>query len=366
VKVLKEEKITSAQVIMLVAGYFIGSFIVTNTISSTGADAWFAVLVSIVQALILTCITATIAMLNQGRSLVEILVCCFGKTGGKIISVIYLLFTVYLTAAILTSISNYSNTVNYPETPILFISICYMIVIAFAVNIGLEVMGRISEVLILLVIIISFIALISLVTNFHPDSILPLFKYGIAKPTIAGLKNGLFPFAEIFYALNILPNLNDKKKTFSTLCLTTLVAGGVLFLFTVRNLSVLGVNMAERNVFPSEKVFRLMPSIDITPLLDINVIILGIIRVSFILYSEAKIIGDIFGLKDFKIFVLPLAAFEIAVSSSLLRTIFIEFYVVDNIYPLIYIPIFVVLPIIVMIISLIKKKKPKAEPPLLE
>ena len=55
-----------------------------------------------------------------------------------------------------------------------------------------------------------------------------------------------------------------------------------------------------------------MPSsIDIIPLLDINVIVYGILKVSLALYAQAKILGDIFGLKEFKINVLPLAALDI-------------------------------------------------------
>jgi len=366
VKPLKEEKISSFQVTALIAGFFLGTSIVLNSAAESGADAWFSGLVAIAGGLILAGITAALAALHPGKSLVGILIFCFGKTAGKIIGFGYLLYSIWLSSVVVLTFSYYNVTVSFPETPILYISICYMLVIAFTVKLGLEVMGRISEVLIVFVVIIAAVTLFSFLTSFHPDAFLPMFKDGLAKPFTAGLKDSVLPFAEIFLALNILPNLNDRKKTFSVVWIAVLIAGGVLLLFTIRNISVLGVDVAARNIYPSEKVFRLMPGLDIIPLLDINVIILGIIKVSLTLYAGAKILGDIFGLKDFKTFVLPLAALDIVISVFVHRDIFTQLFVFDYIVPIVYIPILVIMPLIMMIISLIKKEKPGAEPPVLE
>jgi spore germination protein KB len=176
----------------------------------------------------------------------------------------------------------------------------------------------------------------------------------------------VFPYAEVFLALNILPNLNDKKKTFKSLYLAVLVAGGVMYLFTIRNISVLGVNMTAINVFPSEKVFRLMPALDIIPLLDINVIVFGILKVSVVLYAQAKMLGDIFGLKEFKIYVLPLATLDIILSTTLHPDFITELYVANNIVPLMYVPVLFVMPLIMLIISLVKKENPDEHPLKLE
>ncbi|MPM83015.1 hypothetical protein SDC9_130078 [bioreactor metagenome] len=155
-----------------------------------------------------------------------------------------------------------------------------------------------------------------------------------------------------------MPNLNDIKKTSKSLVLAVLVAGGIMYIFTVRNISVLGVSVTARNVFPSEKVFRLMPVLDIIPLLDINVIVFGILKVALVLYAQAKMLGDIFGLKEFKINVLPLAALDIVISSVMTHDFITQLYVAKNIVPLAYVPILIVMPLTTLIVSLMKKKKP--------
>ena len=358
-KPLKEEKISSYQIVMLITGFFLGTSIVLNPAAKDGSDAWFTGLVAIASGLLISCITVALAVKHPDKSLVEILIFCFGGIAGRIIGFIYFLFAMWLTSVVLLAFSNYSNSVSYPETSILLLSICYMLIIAFAVKIGLEAMGRISEVLIVLAIIIVAVAFLSVITDFHPDAFLPIFKDGVIKPAASGFMAGLLPFAEVFLALNIMPNLNDKKKTAKSLYLAVLVAGGFMYLFTIRNISVLGVSVTARNVFPSEKVFRLMPGIDIIPLLDINVIVFGILKVSLALYAQAKILGDLFGLKEFKINVLPLAALDIVISTILGHDFITQLYVAKNIVPLMYVPVLVVMPLAMLIISWIKKDKSK-------
>ena len=129
--------------------------------------------------------------------------------------------------------------------PILFLSICYMIVIAFAVKIGLEAIARVSEVLMVLAILIAAVAFFSVLTDFHPRRLpAPMFKNGIIKPAVSGLMDGLLPFAEVFLALNIMPNLNDKTKDrISPLTLLCLSREELCIIFTDKEyFSVLGVD----------------------------------------------------------------------------------------------------------------------------
>lgn len=355
---MKEEKVSSYQVVMLTAGFFLGTSILMNPAAKDGSDAWFTSLVSVCAGFVIVSITATIAALHPGKSLVNILIFCFGKVAGKVVGFGYFLFAMWLTGVVLLTFSNYSSTISYPETPILYLSICYMLVITFAVKIGLEAICRISEIMLVIMICITLLTFYSMFTDFHPDAFMPMFKNGIVKPAVDGVIGGVLPFAEVFLILNILPNLNVQKKLFKSLSLSVIVAGGVMMLFTIRNVSVLGAGMAARNVFPSAKVFRLMPGIDIIPLLDINVIVLGIMKVSLSLYAQVKILGDLFGLKEFKIYVLPLSALDIIVSVTLHQDFITQLYFANNIVPFAYIPILIVIPLIILIISLIKRERP--------
>lgn len=310
---------------------------------------------SIAAGFVVVGMTSALYALHPGKSLIEILISCFGKKAGKVIGFGYFLFSVWLSGSVMITFSYYNNSMSYPDTPILFISICDMLAIAFVIKLGLEVICRISEVYILIILMISLITLFSFITSFHPDAIFPLFKDGIGKPLLSGIISSLLPFAEFFLALNILPNLNDQKSVRSVGRNAVLIAGGLMLFISMRNICVLGVDVTARDIYPSEKVFKLLPSINIIPLLDINTIISGGIKVSFILYAEARILGDLFELKDFKIFVLPLAALDVACSVFIDDNTFSQIFVASKIVPLAYIPILIIMPIIMLIVSLIKK-----------
>jgi spore germination protein KB len=140
-----------------------------------------------------------------------------------------------------------------------------------------------------------------------------------------------------------------------------LIGGGVMFIIVMRNIFVLGADVAARNVYPSVKVFQMMPVLSILPLLDINVILSGAIKIGLVLYFEAKMLGDLVGVKDFKVFVLPLAALDVAGSIFVDNNILNQLFVAAKIVTLAYIPILLIIPLIMLTISLVRKKKPRAE-----
>jgi spore germination protein KB len=356
---LKEEKISSFQAVMLFAALFLGSIIVLNPAASAGEDGWFSSLVGTFAGFLVFSIIAALAIIHPGKSLIGILIFCFGSRAGKIIGFIYVLYFVRLAGEISRNFCYYSNSVDLSETPILFILICYMLLVVFIVKIGLEVIGRLSEVLILVMVLIIAITLLSFFTDFHPDAFLPMFKSGVVKPAVSGLNSAILPFGEGIVALTILPNLNDRKKTFKVTSLSVLVAGAIMFVVMTRDIMTLGVSVAARNVFPSEKVYRLMLGIDVYPLLEISVIITGVLKVSLVVYATAKSLAEIFSLKDFKIFVAPIAIYDMANAMSLHYSLFTQLYWPENIVPLLDMPILLIMPIIMLAISLIKKDSQK-------
>lgn len=354
---VKEEKISVFQLTMVITGLFIGSGIALNAAFAFGADAWYGTIVSIVTALVLGGITSAIAMLHPGKAMVAILVDCYGKVAGKALSFLYMLLSMWLSSVVVLNFSFYSNTNNYPETPLMFISACYFLVIAYVVRIGMEVMARISEIMTILFFVITLFTFLTFFTDFHPDAFMPMFKNGILNVTMAGMKGSMLPFAEIFLALNVFPSVNDRLKVARSTSLAILIAGASFLLFGVRNISVLGIELAARNIYPSAKVFRLMPGINVIPLLDINVTISGILKVAFSFYAQLKLLADIFGVKEYKLLVLPCAALDVALSVTLHHDMMTMLFSDSHIVPLVYLPILVVIPIITLFVSLAKKSK---------
>ena len=238
--------------------------------------------------------------------------------------------------------------------------ICYLLVAAFAVRIGLEIMGRISEIFMIIMTVIVLITLFSVATDFHADAFEPVLIYGLRRPLTAGFQMAMLPFGESVAALTILPHLTSRRDVFRVSNGASLFVGALLYIVMLRNIMVVGVNTSERVMFPSEKIFRLMPGIDIYPLLDFNVIVAGTIKLAVLIYASLTILRDVFALEDHKLLLLPVTGVLIPLSQILQPSIFWMKYVTTVIVPLVYIPFTIVVPFLLFLISLIRGKP--AEP----
>lgn len=352
---MKQEKITVMQTIMLLTCFLTGTSIILNSAAESGSDAWIAALIGWAGGYIIFLIVAAVASLHPGKTLVGIMIDCFGNRTGKIFGLLYALFFIWLAGAVLHVFSFYVISVEFPETPILFIDICIMLVITFAVKIGLEVLGRMSEVFLIIFGIVVIATFASLSTDFHVLAFKPILKNGILPPLMSGLESAVLPFSESMIALTIFPNVNNQKKIFKIANITTLLTGGFLVLILVRNIVVVGVDLSSRNIFPAEKIFRLMPGIDIYPLLDLDVIMTGVIKVAIILFAAVRTLGEVFSLKEFKILVLPTSALAVSSSTILIQSIYDQL-LSAKIVALTYIPVFLGMSVILLFVSLIKPR----------
>lgn len=353
---LHEEKISDYQAVLFLSGALMGVSIVANPASEAGPDAWLAVLIGISIGFLLYLLMASIYYLNPGKSLVGILIACFGKTAGKWIGFLYVLWLIPLTTAAQKTFGYYEVSTELTRTPLPFVLICFIFVSAFAVKLGLEAMGRISEVFLILFFVFTLITLFGFFTNFHTGIFKPVLAHGFAKPVIAGLRLGMLPFGESVFALTVFPNLANQKSVFKVAKLTLLSAGSLYAVAMLRNFTVSGVGTAARFFFPSQKVFRLMPGIDIYPLLDFIVIILGVLKICLFLYVTISILGEIFSFKNPKVLILPIIGIIIPLSNIISVNIF---EIILNTTPVIFIfiPFSVLLPAAMLIISLVKRQE---------
>lgn len=359
---VKEEKIAPYQLTIVVTGLLIGSGIVMNPAYSYGADAWYGTLVSLITGLILGGMSSAIAMLHPGKALIQILVDCFGKRAGKALGFGYMLLSLWLTAVTILDFSLYSNTTSYPETPLVFTSICYILLIAFVVRIGVEVMARVGEVVTIVFFLVTFVTFATLYTSFNADAFMPMFKNGFLQTTLKGMRGALIPYSEIFLAINIFPNINRKDKIASSVSWAVLIGGFSFVLFALRNVSVLGVHTAANTVYPSAEVFRLMPGVNVIPLLDINVIVSGVLKGAVALYAYVKMLADIFDIKNYKSLVWPSAVLAVSMSTTLHHNIMTALTEANNVVPLLFFSVLVVIPFVVLVVSIVKKNKILTEP----
>jgi spore germination protein KB len=260
---------------------------------------------------------------------------------------------------VLRNYGEFSVTTAYTETPLLFIIMCFCVVVILSVRAGIEVMGRISEIFIFLLTIVFLFVFIALTKQFDIENLKPFMPQGMKPILKTAFATLTFPFGETVVFLMIFPYVNKQKKIFKASLLSLTLVGVLLLSTIIRNIMVIGADMVSRDIFPSHIVFRLIPGIDVDPLLDINLIITGMIKVGICLYGATTGITELFNLDEYKPFVIPISALCVSLSIWVYRSLMEMLQWATSVWPYYSIPFQIVIPLILLLISLIKNKKQK-------
>lgn len=359
----RENKISPYQLFTLLLAFLFGSSLVFNPAISAKSDAWLAFIIGLSDGIILIMIYLYIYKLNPSMTLVAILKKVFGRVVGTFFSIIYILYFIHLAAMVLRTFGEYSLTVTYPETPILFVICCLSLSLSLAVRSGIEILGRISEVFAVIAVIVIIYVSVLIITSFEVDNLKPFLSKGLMPVLVSSFGVTTLPFGESITFLMFLPNLNKQKKVFSSYMLSTLFFGVFMLIVTLRNIMVLGGDFATSEIFSSVRILKMLPGVEFVPLLDLNYILVGIIKVGILLYAAATGITEVLNLNDYKPFVFPLTIVIVSLSIWVYNNFLEDIQWAIKIYP-IYSSLFqIILPVFILIFSLIIRYKKNSKVP---
>lgn len=359
---MKEQnsKLSNYQITTLITCFAIGSTLNVSAASAAKQDAWLAFLLGMLGGSVLIGMYVLIALKNPSLTLVLILEKCFGKVMGKIFSVFYIWYFVHLAALVLRNLGEYAQLVNYPETPLLFIIACLAAVVVTAVKAGISVIGRISELFFVILVLFVTFVFFALIPIYQFDNLKPVLAQGIKPVLSAAFGTVAFPFGETVAFLMVYPKFHKQKGLAGSVFTGVLICGAIILSMTVRNIMVLGADMMSRDVFPSQVVFRLLPKLDVDPLLDIIFVCTTVIKAGICIYAAAAGIRDLLRLDDYIPFVLPLSAFTVSLSLWVYRNLMEMIDWAGNIWPYYSIPFQILIPFFLLLVSLVKFKKGNA------
>ena len=352
---IKDVKISSYQLIGIMIGFLYG--IVVNPTVGAKENAWIVFLAAWAVGYVLLSMYLAISKSNPGLNLIEILRSCFGKYIGNAIGLLYVWYFIHLAAIILRNFGEFDVAVIYAETPIIFLNICSMLVVIYAARSGIEVMGRSAEVVATIIPVTVILVFLFIYPAIDINNIFPILKDGIRPLLGSFLSTITFPFGELVVFLMIFPHLNDSKKLVKSSLIRLTIMGFILFIVTFRDLLVLGPNMFSRIVFPSAITAKLIPNLNVDPIIFLNQLIGGGIKITILLYCGSSALTQIFNLKNYKIFVIPLAIIIVALSEWLYKSSMETINWSINNYAYYAIPFQLIIPGILLVISLVKRKK---------
>ncbi|WP_008827125.1 GerAB/ArcD/ProY family transporter [Haloplasma contractile] len=353
--------------LMIIAG--LGSSSVLGVGMGAKQDAWITSLLGMVSGLILFLVYSYIFSKYPDDHFGKVLEKIFGKLIGKILSFIYVVHFIVFGTLVIRDIGEMVVLYVLPATPIYISHLLAMLVISYAVYLGIEVMARFNESIFFITLIIwfSFIILPLASGIVKIENMLPVLENGWAPvlKTTYPLTTA-FPFSELFIFMMIFPHLNKKKKVVGTGLKAIFILGLLLTVINLINITSLGPYMAEKAMFPTLVTFRLISIGEAIQRVDSLAVILlmvgGGVKIAMYLYGVTVLLDGIFETKNYRQYIIP----------SLIAISFLTFMLADNLTRHIHLglkivpyylnlPLEMIAPIVVSIIIFImqffKKRK---------
>lgn len=222
-------------------------------------DVWEIIVVSWMFDAALAVVFQLLGRRYPNQTMVEYSETILGSLLGKLVGLNFIAVFILGAMMYLMDVSYFLNITLMPETPVYVFSLVILLISAYAVNAGLEVIARLSEIIgpimILSILVVFFLNLnavkfIQLLPMFqHSPS--EIFKESLRTTSIFGLCITM----GMFMAYHNIPQKALKAK------LTAISMGAFLaVLILLQLVTVLGVNMGSIEVFP---VFRMTKYIEI-------------------------------------------------------------------------------------------------------
>ncbi len=279
------------------------------TMHYAGHDMWMTPIIGSIVGLAAIGISVGLDRLYPGKTLIQSSVLIIGRIPGKLLGLVYIAFLPHLTGLIIREYGEFIVNNALPRTPLFIVMGTMVVVCAINVRLGIEVVGRTSQVFVTLVIVLLSLIFILLISELNPAELFPFMEKGPI-PIITGAAAPAAWFSEYIVLAFLLPYVNEKKRT------TRVMLGSLLFTttaMTVTNLFCLFLigDLTDTFVFPVMIAARYITIADFLQHIEsliIAVWIFGIfVKISVFLYIFATSTAEWFGLRDYKPVVGPLS-----------------------------------------------------------
>ncbi|MFZ5644751.1 MAG: GerAB/ArcD/ProY family transporter [Bacillota bacterium] len=240
------------------------TFQFATVINIAGRESWVAGSIGILFMMTFSLWTLWLSQFAPGHTILEILEMVAGQIIGRAVGIVYTLITVIIAALVLRNLSGMLQTITLPNTPVWVTILVILGTGAVIAHGGIEVQGRLAEVLVIVLFTIFFSGfLLGLRGQFNTDFIIPVFDRGIrdlvggAYFTAGQIATGNLCLLVMVAAL---PRSGDSYPMIAKLYLSFLI---IAFTGTLGTIGVFGAEEGARMAFADFNVTLLIQGLEV-------------------------------------------------------------------------------------------------------
>jgi spore germination protein KB len=360
---LEQGRISNGELMVIVFGFTIGPSLILNPALLVGRDAWLIILTGMAVGLSVAFIFTTLAMRFRGKNLVEINDLIFGSFLGRIVTLVYIGYFLLVGSLALRTFGAFFVVGFYPETPLIVFIVLEVIVCAYGVRHGLEVIVRCSLLFVPIVIIFLVIDVLFLLNQTDLTKLLPFLDVPWSQFLMGTHALATFPFGETVAFLMIFAYVAEQQKVRRSLILALLFAGIFLCVSLVKVIATLG-DIAIINTYPLLTSVRLINVANVFTRLELviisSILMTGFLKMAILYYVSTLGLAQAFKLRSYLPLVIPVGIMMIVLSMLMVENTneMIDFALRQ--YPYYALPFQLGLPLLSLVIAAIRGVRVKA------
>ncbi|MCF6093302.1 spore germination protein [Microaerobacter geothermalis] len=221
-----------------------------------GADVWTSMLIGFVIGTLIMLFMTFIGSRFPDKTILQYSSHLLGKWPAKWIGVIlFLFFSVAFTTSA-NVITLHIKEYLLPETPMIVLTVSYVLLSMYGVILGIEVILRLALFALIMTILLDFLMVIGSIAKFDIMNLLPLFDRGIVK----NITSSIYLFPDLSFAVlavgMLFPLLNQKKKAYSLTFKSMIAATLLTVTWPLFEIGVMGADITKQYVVTCMQMAR--------------------------------------------------------------------------------------------------------------
>jgi spore germination protein KB len=359
---LEKGKINAGEFQIIVIAFTIGTAILhapSLLAKAAKQDAWIASALAFLTSLLFIYIYNKLGSLYLSMTFVEVNEKIFGKWIGKITSLLYLFYIYHITSGGIRGIGDFFTTQILVETPIQIIMIMVLLTCLVGIRLGLEVICRTALIFFPWIVVLLVMLFIFLIPEIKLENIQPIFGEGM-KPIIkSSYTNLTMPYLQLAILLMVTPFVTEKAKMKKAFYKGTVIGGSILTILVMFSILVLGTDTTARQSYATYVLAKKISIGDFLERIEVIVAIIWILtiyfKVTICYYGLALGLAQVFGLRNYKILLFPLAFLIITFSVFMHPDIVHVSNYISMALPPYSITICFILPLLLLVVGKIRK-----------
>ena len=265
--------------------------------------AWLTPLPAVITLFIMLYILNSLFIKHTEKSMMDVIYEIFGDWLGKVIVFLYFLWSLLLITLYLRYYVERLVGSTYPSIPMEFFLLITLLVIAYILPKGITVIGRMSEILFLIIFFSFIVLLVCLIPNIRLDSVMPVSTKEVL-PILHGSLVTTAIGSYIFLMFFMGEFINDKAKILKTGISTVvffILLSAIIIFEVIGTLTSSVVQRIPFSFLVAVKQISILDTIEKIESIVVGIFIFSdFILLSVLIFVSLNIIKSLFKLKDIK------------------------------------------------------------------